>query len=257
MSNTISWPTPYYPSLPNMTMPERMLDGLINNYGIRLGWMKNHVCACTYGYQIPGSPDPNCNTCYGRGYYWDNWTGLFTGLITFMHLSVSPDEPGVTMDPKWGVTQRGDPTLTIPYSASGVWMQSSLMDAYVEVDSVNRYNSVLVTGQNTILPYQQKLEVLNVYQFDPTTQITSPIPSSEYVVSGASVILTNAPDGTAYTVEYNAAPVYIAWREAGGMPHNRPFANGTGQIPKRFRLTTLDLWTRATANGSGSPQALP
>lgn len=251
------WPSPYFPSLPAQLMPERALDGVINNYGVSLGWMKNHVCACTYGYSIPGSPNPHCNTCFGRGYYWDEWTDTFPALITFMHSSTAPDEPGAILDPQFGVMQRGEPTLTIPFSATEVYNNASLFDAYVEVDAVTRFNSVLVTGDNTILPYQQKLTVENVYQYDPTTQTTSVLASGSYVVSGAQVTIPNSPDGTAYTVEYTAAPVYIAWRHVGGLPHNRPFALGAGQIPKRFRIVALDAWTRANQNGTGSPQALP
>lgn len=249
MSQT--WPSPYIPSLPLQGMPERILDQIINTYGMRFGWMKSHVCACTYGYEIPGSPDPNCNTCNGRGYYWDAWTTPFSGLLTYMHSSSAPDEPGAVMNPKYGQIERAEPTLTIPYSQQDVWLNASTMDAYVELDAITRFNSVLVTGSNTILPYQQQLTVENVYLYDPTAHTTSVLPSTSYVVSGAAVTLPGYPEGTAYTVEYTAAPVYLAWRPAGGMPHNRPFANGTGQIPKRFRLMALDLWTRGRNNGEG------
>ncbi len=247
-----TWPAPYYPSLSAQLMPERMLDGLIQATGVNLGWMQSHVCACTYGYSIPGSPDPNCNTCNGRGFFWNPWdtSTKFRGLITFMHTATAPDEPGVEMDSKTGQYFKAEPTLTIPYSQQNVWLTASEMDAYVELDATSRYSSVLVTGQNTILPYQQNLQVLDVYTYNPATQMTTLAASGTYVVSGATVTIPGSPDGTAYTVEYMAAPVYIAWRSAGGLAHSRPFAGGTGQIPKRFRLVTLDVWLRGRNNGA-------
>ena len=242
----VNWPSPYYPSLPLQGMPQRYLDGLINNYGVRLGWMKSHQCACTYGYEVPGTPDPNCNTCNGRGYFWDAYNNFFNGLLTFMHgFGASPDEPGAKADPKYGNIQHAEPTLTIPYSASTIWQEAQTMDAFVEIDAQSRYSTVLVAGENNVLPYQQGLNVQDVYIFDPTYQVTYKASAGQYTVDGAAVSLVGFPNGTAYTVEFIASPVYIAWREAGGMSHARPFAAGLGQIPRRFRIVSLDIWTRA------------
>jgi hypothetical protein len=69
-----------------------------------------------------------------------------------------------------------------------------------------------------------------------------------YAVSGLSVFL---PSGyaidTIYIVEFTAAPAYVAIRHAGGMPHTRPFGQVTE--PRRFKIQSLDLWTRARFAG--------
>lgn len=258
------FPAPYFPPFP-MLMPETALDGMIRNLGVRLGWMKSHNCACTLGGQIPGSPNPNCNTCHGRGVYWDRWTQPFTGLITFMHTSSAPDEPGAAMDKATGQSQFADPTLTIPYKGPGIehtiWRDASEFDAYVELDATTRYSSVMMVGESPYLPYQQELDIQSVAVYDPVKQITSLLPPTAYTINGGAVTLDGSfPDGTGYTVEYYASPVYVAFRRAGGMPHVRPFGAGTGQVPRRFRIVALDLWTRARQNGfagrATSPQAL-
>jgi hypothetical protein len=249
----------------SMLMPEPMLDGMINNLGIRLGWMRSHQCPCTLGTEIPGSPNPNCHTCSGRGIYWDNWTIPFNGLITYMHTSSAPDEPGASTNENTGSTKYGEPTLTIPYQGPGieadVWANAAEFDAYAEIDVLTRRTSVLVMGESPVLPYQQQLAVQHVFIYDPITQATTPATPDQYLVKGGAVTLVGFPDGTAYSVEYNACPVYVSFRDAGGMPHVRPFGLGTGQIPRRFRLLDLDLWTRARGNGydnnSNSPQGLP
>lgn len=259
-------PQPWFPSFPYMLMPATALDGMIRNVGgVRLGWMKSHNCACTLGGQIPGSPNPNCNTCHGRGVYWDRWTQPFVGLITFMHTSSAPDEPGAAMDKNTGQSQYADPTLTIPYRGPGIehtiWREAAEFDAYVELDAIGRYSSVLMVGESPYLPYQQELDIQSVAVYNPVTQITALVPKSQYTINGGAVTLDPSyPPGTGYTVEYNAAPVYVAFRRAGGMPHVRPFGGGTGQIPRRFRIVALDLWTRARQNGfagfTSTPQAL-
>lgn len=245
-------PGPYFPSLPLQMMPQRLLDGMINNYGVRLGWMKSHQCPCTYGSEIAGSPNPNCNTCNGRGYFWDPYSSIFIGLITFLHgLGASPDESGTEIDTKYGQVQKAEPTLTIPYSSQEQWLNVSTMDAFVECDSIARYNTILVQGETNILPYQQGLSVESVYVYDSTNQATYQLQDSQYIVSGAAVSIVGFPDTTAYMVEYSACPVYLAFRPAGGAPHNRPFAGGTGQIPKRYRIVSLDIWTRARNQYAG------
>lgn len=256
----------WFPDFASVLMPESMLDGMIHNNGVRLGWMKSHECACTLGSDVPGSPNPNCRTCHGRGVYWDQWNNTFVGLITFMHTSSAPDEPGIGMNKITGGAIEAEPTLTIPFKGPSieaqVWQYASQFDAFVEVDALLRYSSVLEVGQSNILPYQQNLDVQSVAIYDPVTQTTNPASPTTFTVSGAAVTLAASyPIGTAYTVEYLANPVYIAFRHAGGVPHIRPFGAGTGQIPRRFRLVTLDMWARARQNGalgqSTSPQALP
>jgi len=252
-----SSPQPWFPSFPNMLMPESALDGMIRNVGgVRLGWMRSHQCGCTLGADIPGSPNPNCNTCHGRGVFWENWTEPFVGLITYMHTSSAPDEPGAFVDKFTGQSQYADPTLTIPFRGPGIeahiWRNASEFDAYVELDATSRYTAALMVGDTSILPYQQQLDVQNVYVYDPVAQRTYLLGPNEYFVTGSSVTLDPSfPAGTGYTVEYMACPVYIAYRRAGGLPHTRPFGGGTGQIPRRFRIVALDIWSRARKDGFG------
>jgi len=242
-------PTPYYPNFAMQAMPQRFTDGLMSRYGVRLGWMKSHQCPCTYGSMIQGSPDPNCNTCHGRGFFWDN-PCLFTGLLTFINgPSASPAEAGSHLDPTYGLIQHGEPVITIPYSEQTVWQQASQMDAYVEIDASARFTTVLTQGETNILPYQQGLCVESVYIFDPVYKNTYPADPTQYLVSGAAVSLVGFPNGTAYSVEFLASPVYLAWHKGEGMPHTRPLAAGAGQIPRRFKLTALDIWTRSIGQG--------
>jgi hypothetical protein len=256
--------TPWFPDFSQL-MPTKALDGLIALSGIRFGWMKSHACPCVLGNADFGSPNPNCNTCHGRGIYWDQWTNTFRGLLTFMHTSSAPDEPGNTIDKTTGGHLEAEPTLTIPTmgpdAESTVWTQATNFDAYVELDALTRFSTVLRVGDTSILPYQQQLDVQSVAVWDPIAMTAGPIPPADYAVTGASVTLAASyPEGTAYTVEYIAAPVYVAFRSAGGMPHTRPFAGGTAMIPRRFRVVLLDLWTRSRDNGylgqSTSPQGL-
>lgn len=227
-------------------MPKEPMDALLAAYGIDLNWQRSHLCPCTYGGPIAGSPDPACQTCLGRGWYWDAPSATFRGLITFMHLSPSPDEPGAQMSDKFGVSLRAEPTLTIPSTASGIYSQASMNDVFVEVDAIDRFEVQLQVGGNTALPYEQQLNVpasgaVTIYD----TATNAVVQVSGYVVSGAVVTLPSGYAlGTPYIVSYTAAKAYVAWREAGAMPHSRPF--GDINLPRRFRLQALDLWLRGS-----------
>lgn len=250
---------PYFPAwIPPFAaqlMPQPQFDAVLQALGLRLGWMKSHACPCTYATDTPGSPDPNCNTCHGRGRYWDNPLE-FVGLRTFMHTASAPDEPGAIMNDNSGRSYLGEPTITVPFSATDVWNLASELDAFIELDSKTRFNTVLQVGGNTILPYQQNLDILDVTGYDVTTKQVFSI--TNYEVSGAAVLISGYETGQPYTVEYNAAPVYVAWRRAGATPHDRQFGAGTGNLPVRFRAMLLDLWTRARNNFgvSTSPQSV-
>lgn len=260
MVNTI-----YYPPITPYVLPEEPFDRLIATYGIRLAWMKSHSCPCEYGGPIPGSPDPKCKTCQGRGIYWDNPSKLFYGLITWVHIARTPDEPGFFTHEKVGVIQRGEPTLTIPFKADTdgtLWREASVFDAYVEVDSTARYNANLSVGGVTTVPYNQGLvidpnDAVTIY--DPVNQQAERV--TGYTIQGANVFLpASYPENTGYNVEFIAQPVYIAFDRTGA-PHVRPFGVGTvpetNNLPRRFRLQTLDLWTRVREYpGSASPQSL-
>lgn len=245
----------------SMLMPGSAFDVFMRGAGIRFGWMKSHTCPCTMADGISGSPDPACQTCVGRGIYWDTPV-QFTGFVTYMHTSSAPDEPGVHRDTTEGLVQRAEPTLTIPFQGAGgehaVWENASTFDAYVEYDAPTRFNTVLVSGGQTVLPYQNSVQVTGVSIYDRVTKTSVPIVASDYTVQNGSVILSpDYPPETAYTVEYFALPVYVAYRDAGGLVHARPFGGSQGTIPKRFRIMTLDLWTRATQAGDGPMGGVP
>lgn len=243
-------------------MPQPLLDNTINVTGFNVGWCKAHACPCTVGKATgsPGSPNPNCNTCFGRGTYWDDPVP-FIGEITFMHTSAAPDENGVESDSILGRIMHGAPTLSIPYtnkdgSLNTVWAMAGEKDAYVETDASTRYQALLVTGQNTFLPYRQNINILDVTAYDPINEVVQTVSSLNYSVSGAVVTLNPAvyPEGTGYVVDYTASPVYIGWRRSGGIVHTRPAGQGAN-LPKRFHIETLDVWTRTLNNVAalGSP----
>ncbi len=256
-------PTPdLNPFLPDISflMPENAFDDFISNLGIRLGWMRAHECPCTQSGSTPGAAQPQCRSCFGRGVYWDQPAKLFTGLITFQHGPGAPDEPGFKISTTIGSEQRAAPTLTIPRNGplaeNEVYTLSASWDAYIQLDGASRLSTTLVAGVQEILPYQQGVQVLSVTVYDASVQKANILSRSQYQVLGARVVL-NEPFqvGTAYTVEFTAMPVYVAFHAAGGISHLRPFGKGTGGIPKRFRLENLDVWTRAVSAGEVGPQA--
>ena len=246
------------PDFARQLMPAPLLNAAIRNSGVRLAWMKSHVCPCTMSSDAPGSPNPSCNTCHGRGRYWDPPTAPFVGLRTFMHTSEAADEPGATMDSRIGQQLHAEPTITIPSDATPVWSEASEFDAYQEVDSLIRFETAFVVGQNTVLPYQQNLVVQSVTAYDPVAQKALSVGSGAYTVTNGQVSLIGYPNGTAFTVMYKANPIWVAWRRAGAMPHTRPFGAGTDALPTRFRAMMLDVWLRARNpfGASASPNAL-
>jgi hypothetical protein len=240
---------PYLPAISPWVLPNQPFDAIIAQYGIRLFWLKSHDCPCMYGGDIPGSPQPNCNQCAGRGIYWDEPFGPFQGLITWTDYSPKPDEPGTVVNVEQGLIQQGQPTLTIPFAAGAPWSGASVYDAFVEIDGLTRFNAQLQAGVRQALPYQQNVSVAAsgaVTIYDPQTQ--NIISVSGYTVSGTIVALpASYPQGTNYIVEFMAAPTYVALRPAGSLPHARPFGQVTE--PRRFKIQSLDLWTRARFAG--------
>jgi hypothetical protein len=257
----LPFPVPFIPNFGRQLMPPALVNNTIRNNGIRLQWMQSHACPCSFSTEILGSPDPSCNTCHGRGRFWDppQPTGVFIGAVSFMHTSEAADEPGVTTDPTWGQVMHAEPTITVPSDVHPVWDLASEYDAFVEPDATNRFGSVLTVGGSPILPYQQGLQVLSVTAYDVVNKKIIPLTPDDFVVSGGAVFVSGFAKGTPYNVEYNASPVWIAWRRAGGLAHSRPFGDGTA-LPKRYRGMLLDIWTRARNNGalgqSASPQAI-
>lgn len=233
-------------------------------------WMKSHACPCVYGGPMPGSPDINCQTCQGRGIYWDAPSAIFTGLITWVHIARTPDEPGFFTHEKVGITQRGEPTITIPFTGDGtpddptptVWQEANVYDAYIEVDAEARYNANLYVGGITAVPYQQGLQIAPtgaVTIYNTATHAVSSV--TGYTVSGATVTLPPTyPPNTSFNVEFLAKPVYVAFDRTSA-PHIRPFGIGTtnnivNNLPRRWRAQTLDLFTRARTPTSNTPNAI-
>jgi hypothetical protein len=247
---------PFIPGITPWLLPKEPFEQMIAALGVRLLWLKSHTCPCSMGGQTPGTADPGCNTCQGLGTFWDQPFGPWTGLVTFVHMSPTPDEPGVSANTAQGNIQQGDPTLTIPASAGAPWTDASIYDAFVEIDALSRFSANLVLGGRQSVPYQHGLSIAAsgaVQVYDPVAQ--QAVTVAGYTVSGATVLLPSSyQPGQAYTVEFSANPIYIAYRKSGGLPHARPF--GQVQLPKRFRLQTLDLWTRARGAVSTSPQSV-
>ncbi len=262
---------PYVPPASRI-MPSAPFENLISAMGQRVTWMRSHTCPCVFGgsgpgnLNTPGSPVRGCLQCFGVGTYWDQPTLPFKAWISYMHLSTAPDEPGVDMDNSFGVVNRGDPTITIPYTdpeipvgdpaqPTVVWNNASLMDLFIPVDMLARYTAVLQNGKTVNLPYRQNLSIAPsgaVTIWDPVAETISYPPG--YIVDGSSVVLPpeyGYPPDQNYMVEFQCAPVYVSFRHAGGVPHVRPFGGGTVNEPRRFRLQILDLWTRQRMTTQG------
>lgn len=236
---------PYQPPLLPLAMPPERFNNLINANRIRLSWLKSHSCSCTFASQTPGSPNPHCKTCYGRGVWWDQPSAYFNGLITFIHMSPTPDEPGARVDTDFGTLINAEPSLTIGSDQGDVYAQASLFDQFVEVDVQQRFQCRLIKDQTENVPYQQLVNIPAsgaVQVWDAVTQAT--VTGVPYTVSGTAIILGSGfPTGTNYIAEFYCAPSYVAYRIAGAPSHSRPFAEIA--YPKRFRLQTLDFFTRA------------
>lgn len=232
------------PSFARQLMPAPLFNAVLRNSGTRMKWMKSHVCPCTMASDSPGSPNPTCNTCHGRGRYWDAPQGPFVLLRTFMHTSEAADEPGATMDPRMGQHLHAEPTITIGSDVQPLWGEVSEFDAFVEVDSLLRFETALVTGDNTVLPYQQNLVIESVTAYDSINQQVSPLQLNQWVNTAGQISLIGFPTGTAFTVSYKASPVYVAWRRSGAMAHMRPFGAGSDPLPTRVRCQWLDVWLR-------------
>jgi hypothetical protein len=245
-------------------LPPQAFEGLIAQVGQRVVWMKSHTCPCVFGgsgpqgkLPFPGSAARGCTKCFGVGTYWDLPGLPFISWISFMHMSPTPDEPGTRMNEDYGLFQMSEPSLTLPRSNPNLamedpaqpttaWQDASTDDIFVPVDMLARYTAVLQEGGAINLPYQQNLQVAltgAVTVWDPVAMAVNFV--SGYAVSGATVTLPGGyAEGLNYMVEFQAAPVYVAFRSAGGLPHVRPFGGGVALEPRRFRLQSLDWWTR-------------
>jgi hypothetical protein len=175
-----------------------------------------------------------------------------------MHTSEAADEPGVVMDPRVGQVLHAEPTISIGSDMQPIWDDASEYDAFVELDTLQRFETAMLVGRDTIIPYQQNLTVLSVSIYDTTLRKAVVVDPTGWTNTNGQITLLGAPDGTSFTVAYKANPVYVAWRRAGGNIHARPFGQGTDALPRRFRCMLLDLWTRARNQQgvSTSPQSV-
>lgn len=269
------FPIPFEQSINPYLLPPSKFELLIAKMGQRVSWMQSHSCPCVFAgggangqLPFPGSAQRSCQRCFGTGTYWDDPTLPIQMGINFMQLSPTPDEPGARMDGAFGVHQMAEPSLTIPYTnpllavndpaqPTQVWTNASLNDIFIPIDMLSRYTAVLQVSGQVFLPYQQNLQIAPsgaVTTWDASTSQVVSVPN--YTVSGAMVTVTGFPPGTNYMVEFQAAPMYVAFRPAGGLPHVRQFGGGTANEPRRFKIQSLDFWTRqagrqmATAAGN-------
>jgi hypothetical protein len=254
-----------FPALPPTarSLAPQNFDALISTNGQRVAWCRSRTCPCILGGggangRLPelGSPQRNCTQCFGVGIYWDAPSLPFQAYIEFMHMSPTPDEPGVKMNDTYGAVQMSEPSMTIPFrnpnladsdgaQPTNAWTNATVNDKFIPVDMISRYTAALQVGVKENLPFQQALVIAPtgaVTIWNPSTAAVVPV--TGYAVSGATVTISGYPKGTNYMVEFQAAPVFVAFRTAGGLPHVRPFGGGSVNEPRRMRLQALDFWTR-------------
>ena len=254
MIDSNAWSGPNSPTIDSRIIGGGAFDQQVAGLGERFGWARAHVCPCAFAGGTPGSPNPECNTCFGKGVYWDAPIDT-SANFTFMHTSAAPDEPGVFVGNDFGRTIFGEPIITLPNQGTTnentVWLYASTFDAYVQYDARVRFYSTLVAGQNEVLPYQFNVNILQITTYDPSNNTAVAVAPGQWAYSNGVVTLGDSyAKGTAYTVEYVASPVFIAFRKSGGMAHTRPLAGGTALMPKRFHVGLLDVWLRASSGGA-------
>jgi hypothetical protein len=260
----------YFPPM-SVTMPPGAYEALLAAKGVRLTWFRSHTCPCVNAGEIRGSAEPGCRTCRGYGTYWDAPVGPFAGLVTDFASAPSPIEPGMRVDDKFGQFIDSQPVLTLvnasPYNAAGsqaaidlasVWAGANVKDIFCFVDASARWSTILEQGGTQVVPFQQNLSIAPtgaVTTWDPVNRVVNVVEG--YQIEGAQVTLPPGyPDGTAYTVEFTSAPIYVAHKSAGASPHVRPFGLGTANLPRRFHIQTLDFWTRENAPNAGTSYPL-
>lgn len=235
------------------SFPHSMFDQLISEYGVRMTWQKSHACPCVWyptSTVSRGTPNPDCHTCSGLGWYWDAPVGPLQVLFSYAHSPLASDEPGVPMDSKIGQIITSAPLITLGHDInSTVWSEASEFDKFTELDAIWRFNANLESNRNITLPYSAGLQVATtgaVTTFDLSTSAVVPV--SGYTVSGATITIPSSyPANTPYVVEFYANPIWITFKRAGALPHDRPFGGGatpTNPLPRRFRAAPLDLWIR-------------
>lgn len=257
MSGTTSFPAPYFPDAPSITQPEAVFDAQFQNLGLNLGWMRSHTCPCA---AASGNPDPECQSCYGRGIYWED-PKAFLGYYVYMHTGAAPEEPGASVNARTGLTQAAEPVLSIPKNGSlsenEVWTYAALFDAYVELDATTRYSDLFSTSDSRPMALTNPVgaTILGVTRYDLDSKKVATVPLDEVTVANGVISLDSSLEGMGVSVDYTALPTHIAYNKTGGLIHNRPFAQGRDGLPKRFHIQALDVFLRSST-GSGGMNAI-
>jgi hypothetical protein len=253
--------TPPFPF--STALPEAAFDDLITWAGINVLWMKSHACPCA-GDTGSAQPQPLCNACFGRGFYWDPPQGPFIVLITFISWIGRNVAIGEEIDPAYGMTFEAGPILTIQNTTANsvIWQQANTNDIFIEMQAQMRFQSTLRVGQNMTIPQWQILGQPNTsFSIPPSGAVVVENPTLmqpvqtgiSYTVNGGTVTLNpdgyfpqGYPVGTSYTVEYFSQPTYVIQEKFGGLMHSRPFGQGI-TYPHRYKIQMLDLWLRDKA----------
>ena len=240
-------------------LPESAFDGLINWAGINVLWMKNHNCPCVGD---TGSPNQQCNACFGKGFFWDPAVGPFIVLMTLVTWIGRNVDMGENTDPNYGMVFQGHPILTIPATLEPIWSQANTNDVFVQIDAIQRFQAVLKVGQQETVPAWHLLGAITIAPSgaviveDPT--IVQPVSGVPYTVVGGTVTLsptpqypTGYPEGTSYTVDYTSPVVFVVNEPFGGLAHVRPFGQGI-TYPRRWKMSLLDVWLRTPLGSSNN-----
>lgn len=237
----------------SVALPPDAFNDLITWAGIKVLYLKAHACPCA-GDTGSAQPQPRCNACFGRGYYWDPPQGPFIVLVTYISWIGRNVAIGETMDPTYGQVDNAGPIITIQNSPANqvIFQQTNTKDLFVEVNATQRFQATMRVGENEIVPQWQILGAPNTsFSIAPTGAVVvedpvlmQPVGGVAYTVNGGQVVLSGGyPTGTAYTVEYYSQPTFVIEEAFGGLMHARPFGQGL-LYPHRYKMQLLDLWLR-------------
>ncbi len=232
--------------------PNERFNIFLQQFGVPVFWMKGHLCACIdddtefspSGIDVKqkGSPSPYCQTCGGRGIYWENAQGPY--LIAFQYPKLF-DVQGTSIDSVLGILENGIVPIIIPSNAQPMWQEINTYDAVVAQGTDMRFHSSLRVGYEETLPYFWNVNVntSGVTIYDSANTKTVPVPPENVVINGDKVTITGYPKGTSYVVDYMAWPIYVVFGNMGGMTQPFPLLNNL-TYPRMTVVKLLDLWTR-------------
>ena len=249
---------PIAPINPAGAFPPLAFDQIIQAFGINVLWYQSHVCPCNGD---TGSPNPNCDVCFGKAYYYDPYQGPFITLLTLVSWIGRSVAIGEVVDPSFGMIYEGHPILTVSQTFTPVlWENLNTFDLILQTNTNERFQAVLRVGQNETVPAWHFIDTITipttgaVVVEDPT--INQPVSGVAYTVNGGTVTLNpNAqypngyPEGTSYSVEYFSPVVWSVSERVGGLTHQRPFVQGLA-YPRRVKLSLWDLFLRSPTGSS-------